>query len=84
MASVLLTALRAGLRKGELIALKWCDIQFGEHPDDRNRYILVQRNYAQGRFTRPKSKKSRAVLICPGSCARSCLGCEMSACSPRC
>jgi len=25
-----LTALRAGLRRGELIALKWGDIQFGE------------------------------------------------------
>jgi hypothetical protein len=52
-----LTALRAGLRKGELIVLKWGDIQFGEHPDDRNCYILVQRNYAQVRFTSPKSKK---------------------------
>jgi len=31
-----LTALRAGLRKGELITLKWGDIQFGESPDDSN------------------------------------------------
>jgi integrase len=59
--SLFLTALRAGLRKGELIALKWGDIQFGESADDSNRYILVQRNYAQGRFTSPKSKKSRRV-----------------------
>ncbi|HYL14835.1 MAG TPA: site-specific integrase [Terriglobales bacterium] len=56
-----LTALRAGLRKGELIALKWGDIQFGESPEDPNRYILVQRNYSDGRFTSPKSKKSRRV-----------------------
>jgi len=56
-----LTALRAGLRKGELLALKWGDIQFGEGPDDSNRYILVQRNYSLGRFTTPKSKKSRRV-----------------------
>jgi integrase len=56
-----LTALRAGLRNGQLIALKWGDIQFGESPDDSNPYILVQRNYAQGRFTTPKSKKSRRV-----------------------
>jgi integrase len=56
-----LTALRAGLRKGELIALKWGDIHLGEHPEDRNRYILVQRNYSYGRFTSPKSKKSRRV-----------------------
>jgi len=56
-----LTALRAGLRKGELIALKWGDIQFGEGPEDPNRYILVQRNWSHGRFTSPKSKKSRRV-----------------------
>jgi integrase len=56
-----LTALRAGLRKGELIALKWGDIQFGEGETDANRYILVQRNYSHGRFTSPKSKKSRRV-----------------------
>ena len=45
------TALRAGLRKGELIALKWGDIQFGESAEDSNRYILVQRNWSHGRFT---------------------------------
>ena len=56
-----LMALRAGLRKGELIALKWGDIQFGESADDCNRYMLVQRNYSHGRFTTPKSKKSRRV-----------------------
>src|SRR5205807_1358869 len=53
-----LTALRTGLRKGELIALRWGDIQFGCSPADPNRYILVQRNYSMGRFTSPKSKKS--------------------------
>ena len=56
-----LAALRAGLRKGELIALKWGDIQFGESAEDPNRYILVQRNWSHGRFTTPKSKKSRRV-----------------------
>ena len=56
-----LAALRSGLRKGELIALKWGDIQFGESERDSNRYILVQRNYSHGRFTSPKSKKSRRV-----------------------
>jgi len=56
-----LTALRAGLRRGELIALKWGDIQFGESENDSNRFILVQRNYVCGRFTSPKSKKSRRV-----------------------
>jgi integrase len=56
-----LTALRAGLRRGELIALKWGDLQFGENEADPNRYILVQRNHSQGEFTTPKSNKSRRV-----------------------
>ena len=56
-----LTALRAGLRKGELIALQWGDVQFGESVEDSNRYIFVQRNYSLGRFTTPKSNKSRRV-----------------------
>jgi integrase len=56
-----LAALRSGLRKGELIALKWGDIQFGESGEDPNRYILVQRNWSFGRFTTTKSKKSRRV-----------------------
>jgi integrase len=56
-----LTALRAGLRRGEVIALKWGDIQFGENEADANRYILVQRNHAYGEFTTPKSNKSRRV-----------------------
>jgi integrase len=56
-----LLALRAGLRRGEVVALKWGDIQFGESDADTNRYILVQRNYALGRFTTPKSRKSRRV-----------------------
>jgi len=54
-----LMALRAGLRKGELLALRWGDLQFGASDSDSNRYILVQRNYVHGRFTTPKSKKSR-------------------------
>ena len=56
-----LMALRAGLRKGELIAVKWGDVQFGSGEDDPNRYLLVQRNFVHGKFTTPKSKKSRRV-----------------------
>jgi integrase len=56
-----LTALRAGLRRGELVAMQWGDIQFGASEQDTNRYILVQRNYVYGQFTTPKSKKPRRV-----------------------
>jgi len=59
--SFFLTALRAGLRKGELIALKWGDIQFGASANDQNRYIFVQRTYYRGRFTTPKGNRSRRV-----------------------
>ena len=61
LCALFLMALRAGLRKGELIAVKWGDIQFGSSEDDPNRYVLVQRNFVQGKFTTPKSKKSRRV-----------------------
>src|SRR5215469_12224734 len=33
-------AVRAGLRRGELVALQWGDIEFGKGEDDPNRYIL--------------------------------------------
>jgi len=56
-----LVALRAGLRQGELIALKWGDVQFGESEHDPHRYILVQHNYVRKQFTTPKSKKPRRV-----------------------
>jgi len=49
------------LRKGELIALKWGDIQFGASANDQNRCIFVQRSYYRGRFTTPKGNRSRRV-----------------------
>jgi len=56
-----LTAFRAGLRRGELVALEFGDIQFGADDKDTNRYILVRHNYVNRQFTTPKSKKSRRV-----------------------
>jgi integrase len=56
-----LTGVRAGLRRGELVALQWGDIQFGENEDDSNRFIFVQHNYVRGQFTTTKSKKARRV-----------------------
>jgi len=55
------TALRSGLRKSELIALKWGDIQFGESEDDKNRFILVQRHYYMGHFGTSKTHECRRV-----------------------
>jgi integrase len=56
-----LTALRAGLRLGELTALEWEDIQFGESEDDPNRYLLVRHNFTHGHFTSPKNRKEQRV-----------------------
>ena len=56
-----LCALRAGLRQGELLGLKWGDIQFGQSESDANRYILVQRNLQAGRLISTKSHKRRRV-----------------------
>jgi integrase len=58
-----LTALRTGLRRGELVALQWGDIQFGRDDDDPNRFIVVQHNYVRREHTTTKSKKSRRVDI---------------------
>jgi integrase len=51
------------LREGELVALRWGDIQFGETSEDPNRYILVRRNFdwRSRKFLTPKSGKSRRV-----------------------
>jgi len=49
------------MRLGELLALHWDDIQFGENEDDPSRFILVRRNYVRGSFVTPKSGKDRRV-----------------------
>jgi integrase len=56
-----LAALRAGLRRGELVALQWGDLQFGNNDDDPNRFMIVQHNYVRREHTTTKSKKSRRV-----------------------
>jgi integrase len=59
--ALFLTALRAGLRRGELVALQWGDLQFGNDDDDPNRFMIVQHNYVRREHTTTKSKKSRRV-----------------------
>ena len=56
-----LTALRGGLRRGELVALQWGDIQFGADENDSNRFMIVRHNYVRREHTRTKSKKNRRV-----------------------
>jgi integrase len=56
-----LIAVRAGLRRGELVALTWGDIEFGKDETDGNRYILVRNNYVHRQFTTTKSKRVRRV-----------------------
>lgn len=50
-----LCAARTGLRQGELIALKWDDLNLA------GRFVEVGRNFTRGRLTTPKSGESRRV-----------------------
>ena len=52
---VMLCAARTGLRLGELIALRWGQIDF------HNRYIVVNHNFSRGEFTTLKQKKVHNV-----------------------
>jgi integrase len=54
-----LTAAFAGLRRGELVALRWRDVDFEQ------RAIRVQGNYSHGEVVVPKSGKGRAVPMAP-------------------
>ena len=56
-----LMAVRAGLRRGELVALQWGDLQLGRDADQTDRFILVQHNFVRREHTTTKSKKSRRV-----------------------
>ena len=50
--ALFLTAAMTGLRKGELLALRWTDVDW---PASR---IRVRQNYVRGEFGTPKSKRS--------------------------
>jgi hypothetical protein len=56
-------ALRAGLRRGEHVAVQWGDMQFGRDEHDANRFVVVQHNYVRREHTTTKSKKIRRVNV---------------------
>ncbi len=56
-----LVALRAGLRRGELVSLQWGDVQLGKDENDENRFFVVRNNYVRREHTTTKSKKHRRV-----------------------
>jgi len=58
-AAIFLTAAFTGLRRGELVALRWRDVDFA------GSIIRVAGSYSEGHLTRPKSNKVRAVPMAP-------------------
>ena len=58
-AAIFLTAAFTGLRRGELIALRWRDVDFPAQT------IRVRASYAEGHETTPKSGKVRSLPLAP-------------------
>ena len=58
-AAIFLTAAFTGLRRGELVALRWRDVDFAASR------IRVCGSYAGGRLTTPKSGKVRSLPLAP-------------------
>ena len=57
--AIYLTAAFTGLRRGELLALRWRDVDFS------NQVVRVRSSYADGALTTPKSGKVRSVPMAP-------------------
>jgi integrase len=53
--AIFLTAAFTGLRRGELIAIRWCDVLFERDA------IRVRASYSYGALTSPKSGRARTV-----------------------
>jgi len=58
-AAIFLTAAFTGLRRGELLALRWRDADFA------GQVVRVRASYAEGQLTTPKSGKVRSVPMAP-------------------
>lgn len=58
--TLFLTAIMTGMRQGEIIGLKWSDVNFAA------RQINVRRTFNHGRFFEPKTKQSiRSIDLAP-------------------
>lgn len=58
-AAVFLTAAFTGLRRGEIVALRWRDVDFP------NSVVRVAASFTEGHLTAPKSGRVRAVPMAP-------------------
>jgi integrase len=58
-AAIYLTAAFTGLRRGELLALRWRDVDFA------GSVIRVRSSYSDGHLTTPKSGKVRSIPMAP-------------------
>jgi integrase len=58
-----LTAAMCGLRQGELVALRWQDVDWNA------KLIRVRRNFTRGRFGTPKSRRSSRAVPMPAKVA---------------
>ncbi len=58
-AAIFLTAAFTGLRRGELFALRWRDVDFPAS------VIRVRASYSEGQLTTPKSGKVRSIPMAP-------------------
>jgi integrase len=59
-----LTAAMTGMRQGELLALRWMDVDWIAHR------VRVRRNYVRGKFGTPKSKRSSRSIPLADDVAR--------------
>ncbi len=58
-AAIYITAAFTGLRRGELLALRWRDVDFS------GQAVRVRASFAEGALTTPKSGKVRSVPLAP-------------------
>jgi len=55
--AMIAVGVKCGLRQGELLALRWADV------DLKNGKLWVRRSYVRGRFKLPKNRKPREIAL---------------------